>query len=111
MGASISDPRIPERIRSKIFVCERTGCWLWLGGHSGDDRGGGYGRVSLHGVTVAVHLLIWWLLGGRKLRPKEQLDHTCVTRRCCNPDHQQPLYQSRNIKLANARRRLKERAA
>ena len=110
MSARLDDPRIPERIRAKIFVCAETGCWLWLGGHSGEGKGGGYGRVSWHGVTVAVHLLIWRLTGGRRLRPKEQLDHTCVTRRCCRPDHQQPLYQSKNIRLAYRRRREREAA-
>lgn len=105
MAASLDDPRIPERIRSRIVIDAVTGCWLWLGGTSGNGRGGGYGTVSWCGFTVRVHLLIWSLLGGRRLRKGEQLDHECVTRRCCCPDHLRPRTQSVNIKLAYKHRR------
>lgn len=105
MTFAVEDPRMPERLRRRILVCEVTGCWLWRGGNSGSGRGGGYGRVSWLGITVAVHKLVWTLLGGRKLRPGEQLDHRCAARACCNPAHLAPLYQPRNVRLAYQRRR------
>lgn len=105
MRQSVDDPRIPDRLRSRIFVCEQTGCWLWRGGNSGSGRGGGYGRTSWLGVTVAVHKLVWSLLGGRPLRKDEQLDHRCAARACCNPAHLAPLYQPKNVRLAYLRRR------
>ncbi|CAH1665649.1 MULTISPECIES: HNH endonuclease [unclassified Chelatococcus] len=101
MLPDINDARIPDRIRERI---QCHGCWNWTGSDSGSGRGGGYGRVSYRGATVGVHLLMWRLLGGRRLRPGEQLDHECNNRRCCNPLHLRPRTQAVNLRLAHKRR-------
>lgn len=98
--------RLPAHVGPRIVLDPITGCWLWTGADSGKGRGGGYGRVSYLGRTTAVHLLVWRLTGGRILRPGEQLDHECARRRCCNPAHLKPLFQPRNVRLANRRRAL-----
>lgn len=56
---------IISRILARIDICN-AGCWNWQGPTSGSGRGGGYGRMSLNGRTVA---------------------HKCANRLCCNPDH------------------------
>lgn len=95
---------LPAHVSTKIIedIC---GCWIWTGADSGKGRGGGYGRTSYLGCTTAVHLLVWRLTGQRTLRAGEQLDHTCVNRRCCNPAHLEPRTQSMNMKLAYKRRK------
>lgn len=100
---------LPERIRSRIFLCCKkdlsTPCWLWTGAHSGRGKGGGYGRVSWLGRTVAVHRLVFFLIRGR-WPWKRQLDHLCETRACCNPDHLEPV-----TNRVNNRRRVRRSKA
>ena len=61
-------------------------CWEWQGGHSGYGRGGGYGRMSVDGHTMAVHRVVYMLEHG-PIPTKKQIDHKCRNRLCCNPDH------------------------
>lgn len=61
-------------------------CHLWTGPHSGNGRGGGYGRMSLNGQTVAVHLVVYSHYFGY-IPSKKQIDHLCNQRACCNPLH------------------------
>ncbi|PZQ79303.1 MAG: hypothetical protein DI549_20580 [Ancylobacter novellus] len=96
---------LPAQLASKITLCPIKGCWLWTGSTSGTGRGGGYGRVTWRCATWAVHKLVWLLSGGRQLRPREQLDHGCRVRRCCNPAHLKPMFQKRNMLLAHSRKR------
>ena len=62
------------------------GCLLWTGPTSGNGRGGGYGRMSLEGRTVAVHRAMWICVYG-PLPQSKQIDHTCRNRLCVNPLH------------------------
>lgn len=61
-------------------------CHLWTGPDSGNGRGGGYGRMSLNGQTVAVHLVAYTHYFGY-IPSKKQVDHLCNNRLCCNPQH------------------------
>ncbi|QYW02232.1 HNH endonuclease [Stenotrophomonas phage Philippe] len=61
-------------------------CHLWKGPTSGKGRGGGYGRMSLDGQTVAVHLITFTHYHGY-IPSKKQVDHLCYQRLCCNPQH------------------------
>lgn len=85
---------IIERIQLRVEVTD-TGfmldgkpspCHLWTGPTSGDGRGGGYGRMSLSGQTVAVHLVVFTHYFGY-IPGKKQIDHKCNTRLCCHPAH------------------------
>ncbi|MEC7290752.1 MAG: HNH endonuclease signature motif containing protein [Pseudomonadota bacterium] len=67
-----------------------TPCQLWTGGDSGDGRGGGYGRMTFEGATYAVHRARYILEEG-PIPDKVQLDHLCENRRCCAPDHLEPV--------------------
>lgn len=61
-------------------------CHLWTGPTSGEGRGGGYGRMSLNGHTVAVHLVSYTHYHGY-IPGNKQIDHLCNQRLCCNPQH------------------------
>ena len=85
---------IMERILAKVTITD-TGfilddkpspCFEWNGSDSGTGRGGGYGRMSLNGQTVAVHLVVYSHFYGY-IPGKKQIDHLCNNRLCCNPAH------------------------
>lgn len=61
-------------------------CHIWTGPTSGNGRGGGYGRMSLDGQTVAVHIVVYTHYYGY-IPSKKQVDHLCNQRACCNPKH------------------------
>lgn len=78
----------PARIMAKLMsrVRHEGECWLWTGPTSGGGRGGGYGRMSLDGQTVATHRVMATLIFGY-IPGNKQVDHTCGNRLCLNPDH------------------------
>ena len=94
--SELDDRRIDimERILAKVTITD-TGfvlddrpspCFIWNGSDSGTGRGGGYGRMSLNGQTVAVHLVVYTHFYGY-IPGKKQIDHLCNNRLCCNPAH------------------------
>lgn len=90
------------RIMDRVHIDHETGCWLWQGGDSGEGRGGGYGRMSLDGQTVAVHLVSFTHFKGY-IPSKKQVDHTCNNRICCNPDHLELVTHLKNQRRRAAR--------
>lgn len=87
-------PTIISKIEARCSI-EDTGfvlfnspspCHLWTGPTSGTGRGGGYGRMSLDGQTVATHLVVYTHYFGY-IPGKKQIDHLCNQRLCCNPAH------------------------
>lgn len=70
----------------KFIKVTEDGCWLWQGHDSGTQRGGGYGRFSFLGKTVAAHIWFWEYINGPR-EPDMHLDHLCEHRSCVNPDH------------------------
>lgn len=77
---------IDRRIAERVAIDPETGCHVWTGPTSGDGRGGGYPRMSLDGVTVAVHRVVAVNAWGF-IPPRKQIDHTCRNRRCVNLAH------------------------
>lgn len=82
--------RIAERVNPEDRGYRVNGrvslCHIWTGPTSGNGRGGGYGRMSLDGQTVAVHIAAY--VSARGYVPsRKHLDHLCNQRACCNPDH------------------------
>lgn len=97
---------ILEKIHARVEVVD-TGfvldgkaspCHLWTGPDSGTGRGGGYGRMSLSGQTVAVHLVVYTHFYGY-IPGKKQIDHMCNNRKCCNPAHLEMVTHLRNQRL------------
>lgn len=94
---------ILERIFSR---CVWEGeCLVWQGSHSGNGRGGDYGRFSFEGGTAAVHRVVWAAING-PIPPRKQIDHDCNNRRCCNPRHLALMTHKKNQKLRDQRRKL-----
>lgn len=85
---------IMDRIKDRLTIEDRghtvnhkpSPCHIWNGPDSGTGRGGGYGRMSLDGQTVAVHLVVYTNYFGY-IPSKKQVDHLCNQRACCNPEH------------------------
>jgi len=96
--------RVIGRVMARVAVDKETGCWNWTGPDSGNGRGGGYGRMSLDGQTVAVHLVMFTHFYGY-LPSKKQVDHKCNNRRCCNPEHLQLVTPKKNQMLKIKRRK------
>lgn len=84
--------------RFMSFVDVQSGpdpCWFWTGHNSGKGRGGGYGRFSFKGCTVAAHRWIYRVKKGR-LRKNYHIDHKRCNRCCVNPDHLEQVTPSTN---------------
>lgn len=100
---------IISRILRRVRIVEaghETPCWLWQGPTSGTGRGGGYGRMSLNGQTVAVHLVVFTHFFGY-IPGKKQIDHECNNRLCCNPEHLELVSHLKNQKRRAKRQRSK----
>lgn len=72
-------------------------CHQWAGPTSGTGRGGGYGRMSLNGRTVATHLVAYTHFFGY-IPSNRQVDHLCNNRLCCNPLHMELVTHLKNQK-------------
>lgn len=64
------------------------GCWIWLGAVNGK----GYGP----------HWAVYTAATGVKPRPGLVLDHVCRRRRCCRPEHLEPVSQAENQRRVRA---------
>jgi hypothetical protein len=93
------------RIKRGIEI-SREGCWLWRRRSCNPD---GYGTITFHKKRWLVHRLVYTFFVGA-IKEDVTLDHLCHTRdlscpggvlcehrRCCNPEHQEPVTQSINL--------------
>lgn len=69
-----------------------SGCWLWTGALTTS----GYGQFFYGGRKHTVHRLTYQLVKGA-IAEGLTLDHLCRVRRCCNPDHLEPVTIQVNI--------------
>lgn len=88
------DPRIPDRIWTKISPAPISGCWVWSG-TTVSSHGLTYGRVSVQGRMLLVHRAVYTVLVSDP--GKSDLDHTCRTTLCCNPKHLEPVTHAENV--------------
>lgn len=82
---------------NKDYSYNGSGCWIWQGANSGIGRGGGYGRISINNCTSAVHIVVYTHFFGY-VPNKKQLDHLCMNRLCCNPNHLELVSHKENQK-------------
>jgi len=66
-------------------------CWLW----TGPIDPNGYGRIHFSGRNLYVHRAVYELLVG-SIPDGLECDHVCRVRRCCNPDHVEPVTHAEN---------------
>lgn len=79
-------------------------CWEWLG-HLGT---GGYGRARVPGrlnykALEYVHRIVYELLVG-PIPVGMELDHLCMNRRCCKPEHLEIVTRAENMRRATEMR-------
>jgi len=70
-----------------------TGCWNWNFG----IHGNGYGVISINFIQQYAHVYMWEKDNGPTPSGKE-LDHKCKNRKCCNPDHLEPVTHAENTR-------------
>lgn len=88
-----------------ILNGEPSPCFIWTGPTSGNGRGGGYGRMSLDGATVATHIVSFTNFFGF-VPGKKQIDHLCNNRLCWNPAHLEMVTHLVNQKRRDQRKNL-----
>lgn len=83
---------LPERIIKKLDVGD---CWMWTAAF-GDD---GYGRTSAGRArkNLRVHRYVYELLVG-EIPDGLEIDHLCMNKACCNPDHLEPVTHAENMR-------------
>lgn len=80
------------------FVVEANGCWIWTAAVNEHGYGVLYRGPSVGGETqnVLAHVYAFETRRG-KIEDGFVLDHLCRNRRCCNPDHVEPVTQATNM--------------
>ncbi len=79
-----------SRIKARVLVTE-DGCWAW----TGRKISTGYGVVSVHGRKQLVHRAMYELRVGQ-IPEGLVVDHQCLNRACCNPDHLRTVTRRQN---------------
>ncbi len=69
-----------------------TPCWNWIG----HGNQGGYGRLRFNTEMLLSHRFLYELFIG-KIPNGKQLNHICRNRRCCNPEHLEPVTNQENV--------------
>lgn len=85
-----------ERIKSRINIDE-NGCWIWNAGLVK-----GYGYITFQNEKMLAHRASFQAFNNTKLSRKDVLDHLCMVKRCCNPEHLQRVTQRENSKRSQA---------
>jgi len=92
---------VKVRFWSKIALPNADGCMIWL---DSTDKGG-YGVFRLGNRQIRVHRLAYELLVG-PIPDEMVLDHVrawgCADKRCCNPDHLEPVTTAENTRRSGA---------
>lgn len=70
-----------------------TNCWIW----QLTLNNKGYGRITYKGKVTYAHIHHWEKINGPVPEGLE-LDHTCKTRACVNPDHLEPITHGENLR-------------
>lgn len=82
-----------DEILDNVFHCP-SGCQLWLGGDTGDGKGGNYPKVWFEGRMQIASRVVYERVVG-PIPPGWQVDHRCCrwsafprsNRRCIRPEH------------------------
>lgn len=83
---------ISELIARRVCIDSGTQCWNWP---SAGKRG--YATVRVDRKPYLVHRLSYEAYIGR-IPEGLEIDHLCRNRRCCNPDHLEPVTRAENVR-------------
>ena len=98
-AASVDQPyceKVRQRIAKRIDFSEcglDTHCWVWQGPVSRD----GYGIISYNSKPNLTHR-VSYIVNKGPIPEGLELDHLCRNRRCCNPDHLDPVSHKENVR-------------
>lgn len=97
--------RIEQKSGTTITKFNNVPCRIWLGGTTGTGRGGGYGKMSVNGEMVSVHIVSYTHHYGY-IPPRKQIDHLCNNRLCWEPTHLEIVTHIKNQKRRAKRQKL-----
>jgi hypothetical protein len=83
-----------QRIINKLQITD-SGCWEYQGSISPE----GYGRVKVDGKNTYCHRATKSFTDGG-IPEGLVVDHLCLNKRCCNPDHLEPVTTAENNRRA-----------
>lgn len=86
------DRTVPLMDRLWANVEKTATCWLWT---AKKVDGKGYGQITEGKRAYQVHRVVYEALVG-PIPDGLQLDHLCRVRRCCRPNHLEPVTQTEN---------------
>ena len=85
----------------RLTVKREDGCWEFIGNGRGSGKsakdGQGYGQLWHNGKRTMAHRWAYEHYVG-PLDPNDQVDHLCRNKKCCNPDHLEPVSQYENMR-------------
>lgn len=70
------------RFWRKVAISQPASCWLWMGA----KKPKGYGNLTRNGKWTTAHRHAWLLRFG-PIPAGMQVQHSCDTPSCCNPNH------------------------
>lgn len=73
---------ILQRIKERVQIDPKTGCWLW----TGTKKPNGYGDISIGGKSRLLHRVMWEETYG-PIPGGLCVCHTCDVKHCCSPSH------------------------
>lgn len=88
-----------DKIKSKVIMCNESGCWNFQGW----DDGKGYKKISVNGIAQYVHRVMFEYYH-KPLKYKQEVEHICNNRSCCNPSHLKQGTRLTNMREMNKRR-------
>jgi hypothetical protein len=110
MAKHIAPERVIEKLKSRIVVAE-NGCWLYTGALAAGYGNIGWSLGHRRMVNDRTHRVLYQAMKGpipegldldhtchdpRKCHPDNPAD--CPHRRCCNPDHLEPVTRRENLR-------------
>lgn len=97
-GHAVAAP-LAERIKALSTITE-TGCWEWQANMSNS----GYGQLRVTRPkrrTLLAHRASYEAFIG-PIPDGLQIDHLCRNKRCCNPEHLEPVTHAENMRRRDA---------
>jgi hypothetical protein len=91
MARLARDTSLIDRVLLRVTISP-SGCWEFGGAIAST----GYGVINYKGVVHYVHRLVYQELVD-EIPPGLHIDHLCRNRKCCFPDHLDPVTQRENM--------------